>query len=243
LPSCAFYKATGAQSCTTLGEQMDRVRGWAPVARIAATTPSRHLCDVRVKYLDLLLPSKRPSSAFMFRKQIDRLVYFPTVHPARDWHLQAGLGAIDVRVRAFDDLDLHAWWLEKNDSQLATLFMHGECEQHYSSRGPCGGNYRSRFVAASARLSRNRGYGRSPGHPSERGLYSDATAACQELLHRGFLPSQIILHGESLGTAVAVELATRVSWAALILESPFDVVGSNGGNGCPNRWPDPGARV
>ncbi|MGA3042847.1 MAG: alpha/beta hydrolase, partial [Bryobacteraceae bacterium] len=37
----------------------------------------------------------------------------------------------------------------------------------------------------------------------------------------GFRPDQIIIHGESLGTAVAVDLAARRPCAAVILEAPF----------------------
>jgi fermentation-respiration switch protein FrsA (DUF1100 family) len=63
-----------------------------------------------------------------------------------------------------------------------------------------------------------RGYGRSQGHPSERGLSMDADAAYDYLAAKG---KPIVLHGESLGSAVAVELATRHPIAGLILESPF----------------------
>ncbi len=66
-----------------------------------------------------------------------------------------------------------------------------------------------------------RGYGKSKGRPTEAGLYQDAEAAYDELSKRGYAPSQIILHGESLGTAVAAELASRRKCAALILESPL----------------------
>jgi fermentation-respiration switch protein FrsA (DUF1100 family) len=41
------------------------------------------------------------------------------------------------------------------------------------------------------------------------------------LTNFGFLADNIVLHGESLGTAVATELACRRRCAALILESPF----------------------
>jgi fermentation-respiration switch protein FrsA (DUF1100 family) len=123
-----------------------------------------------------------------------------------------------VWFRTSDNVNLHAWWLEQTVTPLATLFLHGNA-----------GNVTHRAAHAEAiteagsslLLLDYRGYGKSAGHPSERGLYRDATAAYQELLRRGFSSSQIILHGESLGTAVAVELATKVPCAALILESPL----------------------
>jgi hypothetical protein len=67
-----------------------------------------------------------------------------------------------------------------------------------------------------------RGYGRSTGRPSEAGTYRDAEAAWRHLVEtRGVDPERLILHGESLGGAVALELATRRPAAALVLESAF----------------------
>jgi hypothetical protein len=49
-------------------------------------------------------------------------------------------------------------------------------------------------------------------------------------LGKGYRAEQIILHGESLGTAVAIDLASRRPCAGLILEAPFtsasDVAGT-----------------
>jgi fermentation-respiration switch protein FrsA (DUF1100 family) len=69
-----------------------------------------------------------------------------------------------------------------------------------------------------------RGYGRSDGVPSEAGLYEDAIAAYSYLTRTGVRPTDIILAGQSLGSAVAVELATRVKSAGVALFSPIDSV-------------------
>jgi len=52
-------------------------------------------------------------------------------------------------------------------------------------------------------------------------LYADADAAYEWLLNAGYRPEEIILHGESLGTTVAVDLVTRRKCAGVILEAPF----------------------
>jgi len=80
-----------------------------------------------------------------------------------------------------------------------------------------------------------RGYGRSTGEPSEAGLYADGRTALRHVLTRiaeerglsldeGELPRADILglvyYGRSLGTAVAVDVATEFNPAALVLESP-----------------------
>jgi uncharacterized protein len=70
-----------------------------------------------------------------------------------------------------------------------------------------------------------RGYGESGGKPSEDGLCRDADAAWRYLT--GTLrvaPDRIVLFGHSLGSAVAVELATRVPAAGLILDGAMSSV-------------------
>ncbi|WP_135450246.1 alpha/beta hydrolase [Tabrizicola caldifontis] len=66
-----------------------------------------------------------------------------------------------------------------------------------------------------------RGYGGSTGRPSEAGLISDARAAHEFVAARGIPPQRIALVGESLGAAVAVQLAARAPVGAVVLESPF----------------------
>jgi uncharacterized protein len=64
-----------------------------------------------------------------------------------------------------------------------------------------------------------RGYAGLPGTPSEAGLYDDARAAYDYLRQRRRVaPDRIIIYGWSLGSAVAVDLASNVESAAVILE-------------------------
>ena len=66
-----------------------------------------------------------------------------------------------------------------------------------------------------------RGFGRTPGHPSENSLYQDAEAGRQELLRRGVAPEHMIFWGHSLGSGPAVQLATQHPAAALVLFGAF----------------------
>jgi fermentation-respiration switch protein FrsA (DUF1100 family) len=66
-----------------------------------------------------------------------------------------------------------------------------------------------------------RGYGRSQGRPSESGLFRDGQAMYAATSARGYCPEQVVLYGQSLGAAVAVELAGQRPAGAVILESPF----------------------
>ena len=69
------------------------------------------------------------------------------------------------------------------------------------------------------------GFGGSPGSPTEQGLYADGMVAYRYLSEeRGVSAARIILSGRSLGAAVAVEVATRVPAAGLLLFAPIDSV-------------------
>jgi fermentation-respiration switch protein FrsA (DUF1100 family) len=71
-------------------------------------------------------------------------------------------------------------------------------------------------------LADYRGYGRSEGRPSERGVYADARAALAHLTdERGVPEDRVVVFGRSLGGGVAVELARGRDLAGLILESTF----------------------
>jgi uncharacterized protein len=147
-----------------------------------------------------------------------RMLYYPMRYPAGSWLVQESLEAKDVWLTASDGTKLHAWWIAAPQARLATLHLHGN-----------GGNITHRDLSAksilvagsSVLLLDYRGYGKSSGRPSERGLHRDAEAAYDYLIVQGYRPGQIIIHGESLGCAIATYLASRRECAGLILEAPF----------------------
>lgn len=149
---------------------------------------------------------------------VSRLIYQPTRYPGGWWHTQAALGAQDVWLRARDGLRLHAWFVEVPGSRLVTLYFHGN-GGNLANRP---GHLREMMAAGSSVLIFDyRGYGKSEGRPTERGLYRDADAAYDQLIGMGYDPGRIVVLGESLGAAVATDLARRRPCAGLILECPF----------------------
>lgn len=151
-----------------------------------------------------------------------RAVYHPWKFPNGFWEQQTRIGAEDVWLHAADGVKLHGWWVPVEKARLATLFLHGNA-----------GNITMRVrharpiteAASAVLLLEYRGYGKSDGSPSERGLYADADAGYDFLRERGFRPEQIVVHGESLGASVAVDLASRRPCAGVILEAPFPSAG------------------
>ncbi|MBX9932416.1 MAG: alpha/beta hydrolase [Methylobacterium sp.] len=66
-----------------------------------------------------------------------------------------------------------------------------------------------------------RGYPGSTGSPSEVGLIADADAALH-FVRQSAPTAPILLHGHSLGAAVAVATSSKTSHLGLYLEAPFD---------------------
>ena len=148
----------------------------------------------------------------------NRSVYFPMKYPQGFWDAQKQLGAQDVWLNTADGVRIHGWWVKRDDARVATLYLHGNAG-NVTHRAP---QMQEIPAAGSSILMLDyRGYGNSEGRPSERGLYRDADAAYEFLIQSGYAAAQIIVHGESLGTAVAVELASRKPCAGVVLEAPF----------------------
>jgi fermentation-respiration switch protein FrsA (DUF1100 family) len=128
----------------------------------------------------------------------------------------------EVDFRAADGVDLHGWFFPADPApgrpKRAVLLCHGNA-----------GNISHRLdscrllleLGVSVFVFDYRGYGRSRGSPSEEGTYQDSQAAWEWLQTKGFAPIQIVLFGESLGGAVAAELALRQPVLGLILVSTF----------------------
>lgn len=148
----------------------------------------------------------------------NRSVYFPLKYPAGDWERQSAVGASDGWMETSDGVKIHGWWLRRNDSPWATLFLHGNAG-NVTHRAA----HMQEIAAAgsSVLVLDYRGYGKSSGSPSEEGLYRDSEAGFIYLLGQGYRAERIILQGESLGSAVAIDLASRRPCAGLILEAPF----------------------
>lgn len=148
----------------------------------------------------------------------NRAIYYPMKHPQGWWELQPQLGASDAWMTTADGVKLHGWWIPREGARVVTLYFHGNAGNITHRAG-----HISEITGAGSSLLiiDYRGYGKSQGRPSEAGLYADADAAYQHLLDAGYEPGRIVLHGESLGTAVAVELASRRRCGGVVLEAPF----------------------
>lgn len=149
----------------------------------------------------------------------DGATYFPERYPAGDWQPErSGLEVEECYFPTPDGILLHAWYVSAR-ADFAILFLHGNAGNLTHRLDAL---LRLRTLPANILIVDYRGYGRSPGRPSEAGLYLDAETAYRYLTETKHVPPErLILLGESLGTAVAVDLASREAVAGLILEAPF----------------------
>lgn len=148
-------------------------------------------------------------------------VYHPTT---RLWATpaEAGLDYEDVSLGTGDGVKLHAWFVPSKESSDHADFVFLICHGN-------GGNLSHRIplitllheTGAAVLAFDYRGYGRSGGQPSESGTYLDAETAWNWLRDRGFEEGKVLLWGESLGGAVAAELALRKPCGGLVVQSAF----------------------
>jgi uncharacterized protein len=144
---------------------------------------------------------------------LNALLYFPSRELPATAHE-------DVWFESEDGERLHGWWAPAaGEPRGHVLFLHGNA-------GNVGDRALHVGLLSGAGLDvlafDYRGYGRSSGRPSERGTYLDARAALAALRRRpGVDPRRVVYVGESLGGAVALELALHAAPAALVLQSTF----------------------
>lgn len=148
-----------------------------------------------------------------------QLIYFPQ----RRLDLlpgSVGLRHHEVFLAAEDGVKIHAWLLPVAGARFTVLVCHGNAGNisHRLDRAV----EMQRRLSVSVLLFDYRGYGRSEGRPDEEGTYRDARAAYGHLVESvGVKPEAIVLFGESLGAAVAVQLGLERPARAVILESAF----------------------
>lgn len=144
-----------------------------------------------------------------------RLIYLPTqgVPPVGDL---AG-GWQEVAFDTADGLTLQGFYVPPQPNEPVVVVFNGNAGNR-SDRLPLGNGLAG--AGLGVMLVDYRGYGGNPGHPTETGLAHDARAALRWVRDNAS-GHPIVYFGESLGAAVAIELAASQSPDALVLRSPF----------------------
>lgn len=150
------------------------------------------------------------------------LVNFYAFYPDREDlvavdHLPSGVE--EVIIPTADGKTLQCYWITRPAAARTLIYFHGNA-----------GNIGHRIpdLLALADMGLNvlgvgyRGYGKSSGKPSEKGIYIDGRAALDHVNRvHNITSQQVILLGRSIGSTVAVDLARQNQVAGLILVTPM----------------------
>ncbi len=161
------------------------------------------------------------TTGFLYSQQRN-MIYHP-VETRPDASKIVSFNGEVVQVETEDGIDIEGWFLPNSDKDKPIiLFFHGNA-----------GNIEHRLFKVfnflqngyGVLLAEYRGYGGNPGDPMEQGFYYDARAYLKWLVESKEVSSDnIIIYGESIGTGVAVQIASENKFKAVVLEAPYSSI-------------------
>lgn len=165
----------------------------------------------------------------------DWLLYHPDQPPNSRIFVPAaamfGLNGENVQIKTKDGVLIRAILIKQDSSAFSVaptlVYFHGNAGNLGHRLPIAQGFYNS--CGCNVLLVEYRGYGHSEGTPSEEGLYLDAQAALQYLVQHPMIDHRkIIIYGQSLGGAVAIDLTSHSECAAnimlLVVENTFTTI-------------------
>jgi fermentation-respiration switch protein FrsA (DUF1100 family) len=150
------------------------------------------------------------------------LLYRP-IRAVEEWLPPPNDRVEDIELITAEGTRIHAWWCPTegwHPEQGAVLYSHGNAG-NLSHRAEGIARWQQHMGEA-VLIYDYPGYGKSTGRPSEPGCYAAAHAGYDWLTgDKQVAPERILLYGGSLGGAVAVDLASRRPYRAMVLVSTF----------------------
>ncbi len=149
----------------------------------------------------------------------ERIIFYPVQSPAeleQRWQAQRLL----IPSGEQGELELEAWWLNNpaSNNSVTLLYFGGNAQDVLWVAETM-----QFYDAGHLLLARYRGYGRNPGRPGEEALHSDAIAVYDHVAAQlAPDPTRIVALGRSIGSGVAVQLASERPLAGVVLITPFD---------------------
>jgi fermentation-respiration switch protein FrsA (DUF1100 family) len=172
-------------------------RGWRSIIGMMAIVPAVYAFPVSYLYVF--------QRSFVFK-------------PGGELAAPADKGLAGVTVRSFEMADgvrLTGWYAPAKAGKPSVLYFHGNAGNMSGRSERFGTILASGFGLLAASY---RGYPGSQGSPGERKMVSDGLALYDWLAGQN---DQIVVHGESLGTGIAVAVAASRDVRALVLEAPY----------------------
>lgn len=152
----------------------------------------------------------------IYLRYIERRSLFYPMKEIEFFPRQIGLNYEDIFFKTSDNVNINGWFISNPNARYTILFCHGNA-----------GNISHRLeklkffheLGCNIFIFDYRGYGKSKGKPSEKGMYLDVQGAYDYLLSRKISPEQIIGYGESIGGAISIDLASKNRLGGLITDS------------------------
>lgn len=145
------------------------------------------------------------------------LLYFPEKEVAEVYEYGV-TDTQDLLIKSTDDTEIQLWYHKPTLGKELVIFFHG----NYSHLGYRAPKFRELidmgygFIAPSYR-----GFGKSSGSPTKKGILNDARAAVKFAIEQGYKTEDIILVGESLGSGVASQISTEFTFKGVMLITPY----------------------
>lgn len=147
---------------------------------------------------------------------INRLAFFPNKEGITT---PLPLNFEEKFIETTDKIKIHSILIPQKSSDKLVIYFHGNAGNIY---------HRLETLSMLHKLGVNvlgvsyRGYGKSEGKPSEKGIYTDGISALKYAIDSmGFAHNKIFLLGRSIGSAPAVNTALEHPVAGLILVTPL----------------------
>jgi len=187
---------------------------WKRFANIFLKTISKDILAMKIKYVIFI--------CLMFligcETIVNRMAFFPTVTKSvAVENIPAGVKEIYIVTE--DKVRLQCFLVSNSSSKNIVIYFHGNAGNIYD---------RIPELIDLAKTGLNvlgvgyRGYGKSTGKPSEKGIYEDGAASLRYAMETlGYSPDKIFICGRSLGTVVALNISLKKKLAGIILVTPM----------------------
>lgn len=155
--------------------------------------------------------------------KIQRGILFSPVIDVNNSDVLSNAGFYPVLVSTKDGIDLNGWWSPSDNAKKIVIYFHGNGQSVSTSY--LGVSEFAKRNGYALLMTEYRGFAGHAGAITENGLYLDADSFVQWVLMKTeYKSDDIIFMGGSLGTALAVRMASEYQPYALILFAPFSSI-------------------
>lgn len=149
---------------------------------------------------------------------VNKVSFFPNKYDiVKEEHLPKHVSL--VRYETPDKKTIEALYYKNETNPKVVIYFHGNAGNMYGRMPECQTLFTYGYNVL---IVSYRGYSKSDGRPSEKGVYIDAESSVEYLVNiQKYKVEDIYVLGRSLGTAVAVNLCQNKNLKKLILVTPM----------------------